>query len=572
MQPKVNPGVLSSQPGERTDRANLGRLANAGTVAIAAMTLAIGVALRTRQYVADRSFYSDESYIALNLGARSFRGLLAPLSWDQNGPVLFLWIERALAAVLGVRELALRLYPFLGGILLIAIFWLLAEQLLRGRTALLATLSVALSPLLIRYSNEVKPYSTDALATALVLLFTLRVLDDPLARSRWIALTLAGVGAIMASNPAVFVVLSAGASLVVSMRVRRLPHWRTRMAAFGAACGATFIALYVVMLRSAATSPYLQRYFRDRLLRAAAPDFLDRIRMAVSTTVMTAWQGDSSRVLPHLFPVLLLLTVFGAVYLLRERGLPVAMLVVGPLMLAFCASTVGEYPVVARTMVFAIPLLILLVSAAVEGLLRWTVPARARPACLAAVAIGLLATPVSSDYRDFADPPLIQHSRPLVGTFNRLAGPADPVYVSHWGRAAWVFYTTDWSHPDTARANWFNRAMEPRVPHDRVAAVSPASLLRMNGTRDELVQALPSGVSMTDDIGPEAGMAAPPAGWADDEARRLRAAAHPVIWLFMVYGLGRYGTSLLGAIANKGGHIVLAEGLIDAHLYEIRFR
>jgi hypothetical protein len=542
------------------------------SVAAALGSVCLGVVLRTRQYAADRSFYSDESYITLNLGARSFRRLLEPLSWDQNGPVLFLWVERALAVVLGVRELALRVYPFLGGAVLIAVFSLVAARLLPTRTALLATLSLVLSPLLIRYSNEVKPYSTDALATALVLLFTLRVLDDPFTQSRWLALTLAGVLAITASNPAIFAVAASGASLVAATRIRYDPRLRTRALVFGVVCAVAFIALYVVVLRSAATSPYLQRYFRDRLLRPGAPDFLDRARVALATTLTTAWQGDSSSLLAHMVPVLLVFTGCGAVFLFRDRGLRVAILVAGPLMLAFCASAIGQYPVVARTMVFAAPLLMLLVCAGVEGLLRWIVPARAQPACLAVAAIALLATPLRGDYQDFTHPPLIQHSRPLITAFSRLAGAADPVYISHWGRAAWVLYTTDWSHPDTARANWFNNAMEPRVADDRVAAVPPASLLRMDGARSELVQALPLGVSMTDDIDPEAGLAAPPAGWADDEARRVRAAAHPVVWLFMVYGLGRYGTSLLEAIANEGGEIVFAEGHLDAHLYEVRFR
>ena len=572
MELRVNPGVGSDEPVGRIIGAAIGARASSRHIVLPAVLLAVGLALRARQYATDRSFYSDEAYIALNLGTRSVRRLLQPLSWDQNGPLLFLWIERALAVLFGVRELVLRFYPLLGGVLLIAVFWFVAARLLPTRTALLATLSLALSPLLIRYSNEVKPYSTDAFATAVVLLFTLRALEDPFAQSRWLALTLAGVGAITASNPAIFVVAASGAALLAARRVRCDPRLRARVFAFGAACGVTFTALYAVVLRTAAASPYLQRYFRDRLLRPAASDFLDRARVALATTITTAWEGDSSSVMPHFVPMLLSLSVCGVVFLFRDRRLQAPILIVGPLVLALCASAAGQYPVVARTMVFAIPLLILLVSAGVEALLRWIVPSRAQLACAAAAAIGLLVTPVSGDYRDFTHPRVIQHSRPLVATFNRLAGPADPVYISHWGRAAWVFYTTNWLHPDTARANWFNHAMEPRVPHDRVAPVWPASLLRMNGKREELVQALPVGVSMTEDIDPEAGLAAPPVGWADDEARRVRAAAHPVVWLFMVYGLGPYGTSLLGAIANQGGEIVRADGSVDAHLYEVRFR
>ncbi len=47
------------------------------------MIIFLGVALRLAQYLANRSLWLDESYIALNIVQRSFSQLLQPLDFNQ---------------------------------------------------------------------------------------------------------------------------------------------------------------------------------------------------------------------------------------------------------------------------------------------------------------------------------------------------------------------------------------------------------------------------------------------------------------------------------------------------------
>jgi hypothetical protein len=135
--------------------------------------------------------------------------------------------------------------------------------------------------------------------------------------------------------------------------------------------------------------------------------------------------------------------------------------------------------------------------------------------------------------------------------------PTDPVYITYWGRAQWAFYTTDWSRPDTARLAWLQAAMSPRVAGDRVPdSRDDSSFTRPSGRRLELVERLPPGVMLTTALTPAPDV--PPAGWAAEQVYRLRQAAHPDAWLFLVHGLVGYCSALLAEVQSAGGAIEYA--------------
>ena len=81
------------------------------------LLIAIGIALRLRQYLANRSFWADEASLALNIVGRSFSGLTLPLDYEQGTPILFLLIEKLSIVVQGTNDFILRLFPLLAGLL-----------------------------------------------------------------------------------------------------------------------------------------------------------------------------------------------------------------------------------------------------------------------------------------------------------------------------------------------------------------------------------------------------------------------------------------------------------------------
>ena len=63
--------------------------------------LVLGVTLRVRQYLFDRSLWLDECLLALNIIRRSPSALLQPLDFHQQAPVGFLLLERLSVSLFG---------------------------------------------------------------------------------------------------------------------------------------------------------------------------------------------------------------------------------------------------------------------------------------------------------------------------------------------------------------------------------------------------------------------------------------------------------------------------------------
>lgn len=136
------------------------------------VSLVIGVCLRTREWLFDKSLWLDELMVAYNITSRSFAGLLQPLSFNQAGPIGWLWAERVSIKLFGMNDLALRFPEWAASIVALGLFPLVARRLI-GRSAVpAATLIFATTPELIYYAAETKQYSFDILCALLALLVT----------------------------------------------------------------------------------------------------------------------------------------------------------------------------------------------------------------------------------------------------------------------------------------------------------------------------------------------------------------------------------------------------------------
>ncbi len=135
-------------------------------------SLVVGVFLRTREWLFDKSLWLDELMVAYNITSRSFAGLLQPLSFNQAGPIGWLWAERVSIKLFGMNDLALRFPEWAASIIALGLFPLVARRLI-GRSAVpAATLVFATTPELIYYAAETKQYSFDIVAALLALLVT----------------------------------------------------------------------------------------------------------------------------------------------------------------------------------------------------------------------------------------------------------------------------------------------------------------------------------------------------------------------------------------------------------------
>lgn len=144
----------------------------------ARLTLAavgLGILWRLAQWWSNPSLWLDEASIAENIIGRNYGGLAQPLRFEQGAPIGWLWIERTLSLVFGQTERALRLWPLLAGVATVFVGWALARRLLGPVATATYVAMMALWPVMVQYSGELKQYSTDTLASVLILLFGLRV-------------------------------------------------------------------------------------------------------------------------------------------------------------------------------------------------------------------------------------------------------------------------------------------------------------------------------------------------------------------------------------------------------------
>lgn len=541
--------------------------------------LGVGVLLRLVHYAARPSLLIDEARVALDVGSRSWVGLLRPLDYDQTAPILFLWADKLTTRLAGMDEYGLRAVPFLAGIAALPLLLLVARRLLGGPAATLAIALAAISPQLIQYSGEVKPYSLDLAVTLGLVWFALELRDAPNDVGRRRRLALAGILAVWASAPAVSALAAIGAALLVAPEKARPPRWF----ALGAAClwGVSFAGAYAMVYTSAATNAYLRQFWQGSMLTLWEPGVTGRAWHGIREMVWQLFVGGTTDP-PLGWPESLMAAVGAAALLLvglaglrqirRSAGWDGLLLTIGPLLAGIAASLIGRYPIAGRVMTYAAASLVLPVAAGCISLAKSTRMTQRWVLILLSACV--LAPPLPRDIALAIRPNALENVRAAVSEFERLARPGEPIYVFAATLPAWTFYTTDWTVPDTARLARMARlgssggpAFENAPPRREAIRDEGDSLVYTYRGRPEVI-GLFHGAQWRSATGPVQYHA--DTNWTANEARRIRASAHPEVWVLVSHShaLERF---LVPALEGRGGRIVDSYQADGARLWRFRF-
>lgn len=401
------------------------------------LVIAVGIALRVRQWASGRAFWLDELLLLSAMRQQRFTELLEPLGYTQSAPPGWLAVQHVLVGVTGGGELGARLLPLLLGCGALVLAALLARMLLGGPAALAATVLVAASTPLILYSAELKQYSSDVFWVLLLLLVGCRVAlgrGDP-NRGRVALAATAGVG-VWFSHAGALVSAGVFAALGILALVRRRPRELAVLAGCATPYVLGLVVEYVTLLGKNADNGVLQDYWAE----AFPPDG--------PLSLAGGWDWFTGRVtavtanpvgFPHSWPLLVL--VAGGLLVLAVRRPPVPLVLLLPVAVVAAAGLAGSYPVSGRLALFVVPLVALVVAAPLDlPRLAARIPRRAvrLPLVAGTVLLALVATArladqigpqLSTDRAQWVTPRVQEESRTVLEAVAAERRPGDLVLV-----------------------------------------------------------------------------------------------------------------------------------------------
>ena len=399
----------------------------------------LGIALRLRQYIANRSFWHDEANLALNLVDRTFSGLTQPLDYDQGAPIGFLFIEKTFITLMGNKDYILRLFPLVSGLTAIVLIYLVVREYFK-EGGLLATLIFSISWTLVYYSSELKQYSSDAMFVLLLIYLAFRCLKEDASLKDFLFLGVAGFFSIWISHPSAFILAGIGLVLFFEKLISKKYKAFIWTLGLGLAWAASFAGTYFVSLRYLVTDQSLENYWRHGFMPLPPWSNWDWYTKAYLSLLSTTNPGLDSGY--FLFACSAFILIGIASIFLRDRK--IALLITLPFVIASIASVLQKYPLKERFMLFLVPLVLILIA---EGfgriyllLNKWN--HRLAIGVYAFVPLWIIWIWCGSVYFNFINPPLGDHVKPVMEYVEHHMAPNDIVYVYHGARPSFNYYAS----------------------------------------------------------------------------------------------------------------------------------
>jgi hypothetical protein len=215
-------------------------------------------ALILYQWAVARPLWLDEEMLAINVRERGLLDLGGRLSLGQAAPYGWLVLERLAYATFGSGERSMRVLPLAFGLAAIAAAVWIGHRWMRSISACALVLTIGVAQWLTYSYVELKHYSADVCFGLLLPALAAWSLETDRILVWWLVAALAQ----FVANGAIFVAPACALLIVIAT-------WRdrsTRAAMVAAAPGVIWLALfavnYVLALRPAQTSPFLQTFWQ----------------------------------------------------------------------------------------------------------------------------------------------------------------------------------------------------------------------------------------------------------------------------------------------------------------------
>lgn len=402
----------------------------------------LGALVRLIQYLSNRSLWEDEVNLVLNIIDRSYLELLKPLDYNQAAPPGFLFIEKFAVQLFGDNEYALRLFPFIAGMISLVAFYQLANRYTSKIAAPIAIALFACLPHTLYYATEVKQYSSDVMV-ALLLCFWLIPLRHQRLNPKQLLL-FGGLGAlfIWLSHPTVFVLAGIQASyfLIASNKQRwkllanRLPMYLAWLLSFA---GLYFITIRGTLENDTLTSSWGERYPNSLfdifwLFDAFGRFFYNPL----------GFLGITDGIAIFAF-------IVGCIAFYR-RNRVLLLTITAPMIATILAAYLEQYPFRERLVLFLAPIAILIIAEGIAFLFTQT-GRRHKPALILAVFVfsALVALPVLRASLLIVRPTQVEEIKPVIAYVRSHQQPDDRLYVYAAGKNQFQYYAPKFGYsPD----------------------------------------------------------------------------------------------------------------------------
>jgi hypothetical protein len=396
--------------------------------------LILGILLRLRQYLFDRSLWLDESMLSLNIIRRSAVELLKPLDYAQAAPAGFLWLEKLAVHYFGTGELALRLVPLFCGIASVMLFALVARKFLPSSAVPVAVGLFSVSEPLIYYSSEVKQYSTDVAFALILCLAAIPLFEAPSRIAGVLTISVAGGIAIWFSNPAIFILAGLGLSAFwISARKRDWPAVFFLLIP-AAVWSCSFLAYYIFFLRDV-LSAHRDLFFFWRASFAPFPPTSPSDALWYANTFVNIVSYPMGSLFPGIAAIAAVLGILN----LRTGNQGGFLILISPMAVTLMASWGRLYPLENRLILFLVPIIILFFAAGLESI--HTTVRKAFP-LLSVLFVGfLLVYPLVREMWHFAKPKGVEEIKLSLEYVEKHRSRGDILYCYYGAVPALEYYT-----------------------------------------------------------------------------------------------------------------------------------
>lgn len=395
-----------------------------------------GIIVRFIQYLSNRALWIDEISLSINIVERSYIELIAPLWHFQNAPIGFLFLEKFAIETFGNNEYALRLFPFIFGVLALILFYFLARNILHKNVTPLAVGLFAVLQPLIYYSAEVKPYSLDVLITITLLLLTLKFGLTELKIKKVILLAISGIIVVWFSFSSIFILASIGLTLLFYIYTTKNIHNLKHIITIGVCWLLSFGSYYYYFLKNSHKSDYLQDFWTKMGAFMPLPPTSQE---EISWFYYTFIKLFNYETLGFYFSgIAAIIFVLGVYSLVTNKKFTLLIMLCSPILLAVIASGLGLYPFSIRLILFISPITITLIA---EGIywLSQTIPTK-KSVLISTILILLLIEPVCASVGFIFYPIQKQEIRSVFEYIAKNKKETDKIYLYNLSGHAYNYY------------------------------------------------------------------------------------------------------------------------------------